>query len=221
MGNFWDYWLAGWIWISIAIAVGFLVYIGVKWTTWGWGDRLTAIFAIWIVPHVWEEWVWPGGFHYMYNTLSGSATPDRYPMSELTDMITNFGLLVVSVVVVAIWGARVPVMIAAMLFSGFEAVIHTASVYMSYGHFGTGRHVLAYDPGLATALLGYLPLCLGLILVLRRTTPRPTLRQWLIGAGMTLILLVIVFIPEQILKDPNSPYRFQDHGYYNQFITSE
>ncbi len=99
MVQFTHAWLSVWLYVATAIAIAVVVHIVRNWKEWDWLTRLVAICSIWIVPHVWEEWVFPGGFHYMYNTLSNSAEPDRYPMSELTDMWTNFGLLVVGVAV--------------------------------------------------------------------------------------------------------------------------
>ena len=49
-----------------------------------------AAISVLIPLHVIEEWVFPGGFHYHYNTVMKSKQLDRYPMSRLTDMLTNF-----------------------------------------------------------------------------------------------------------------------------------
>ena len=86
-------WLSVWLCVATAIALAVFVHIVRNWNRWDWLTRLVAICSIWIVPHVREEWIVPGGFHYMYNMLSGSTATDRYPMSQLTDMWTNFGIL--------------------------------------------------------------------------------------------------------------------------------
>ena len=212
-------WLSIWIWVSTAIAIAFVVHIVRKWDAWNWLDRLVAIFAIWIVPHVWEEWVIPGGFHTMYNTISGSAAIDRYPMSQLTDMITNFSLLIVAVAAFLKWGGRTSIAIAAMLFCAGEVFAHTMSISMSLKAFGPHGQTAWYDPGLVTALLGYLPLFIGFVVCFVRTTPRPGGRQWLAGVGMMGVLVFLIFGPESVLKDPQSPYPFPNNGYYDQFIS--
>ncbi len=57
-----------------------------------------AMFVAVIMPlHVLEEWKFPGGLHIFYNVLLGPKEKEkqqlnRYPMSRLTDMITNVGL---------------------------------------------------------------------------------------------------------------------------------
>ena len=209
-------WLSVWLWVATAIAIAFTAFIIRKWNTWGWGDRLVALFAVLIVPHVWEEWVIPGGFHYIYNVNRGSTILDRYPMSELTDMITNFGLLVVGVVVVVKWGGRTAVAIAAMLFCAVEVLAHTLTLQIPFGDPGQTSW---YDPGLVTALLGYLPLLIGFIVYFVRNKPHPNGRQWLAGVAMLGVLLFIIFGPEALLKDPQSPYPFPNHGYYDQFVS--
>ena len=212
-------WLSVWLWVATAIALAFTGFIAKKWRMWDWLDRLTAIAVVWVVPHVWEEWIIPGGFHTMYNTTSGSAAIDRYPMSQLTDMTTNFGLLVVGVLVVLKWGGRTPIAIAAMLFCALEIFAHTMSISMSLKSFGPLGQTAWYDPGLVTTLLGYFPLFIGFAVYFVRNKPRPNGRQWFGGLAMMGVLVLIIFGPEAVLKDPQSPYPFPNNGYYDQFIS--
>lgn len=210
-------WLSVWLWVATAMGIAFTVLIIRKWNKWGWGDRLVALTVVWLVPHVWEEWVIPGGFHYVYN--SGSAVPDRYPMSELTDMLTNMGLLIFGMAVFAKWGARTVGVIAAMFFAALEVVAHTTLVFRSLSEFDGRGQTAWYAPGLVTALVGFLPLLIGFIFYIVRNRPRPSWRQWLLGAAMMGGLVLIIFVPEVLLKDPQSPYPFPNHGYYQQFVS--
>ena len=212
-------WLSIWLWASTAIAIAVAIHIVRSWKEWNWLTRLVAIFSIWIVPHVWEEWVFPGGFHYMYNTLSGSAAPDRYPMSELTDMLTNFGLLVVAVAVFLKWGERPFFAIAAMLFCALEVLAHTVSIKFSLDAFGKIGQTAWYDPGLVTTLIGYLPLLIGFVVYFVRTRPRPTAGNWFAGAVMFAGLVLLIFGPEAVLKDPQNPYPYPNNGYYDRFVS--
>ena len=61
-----------------------------KLENWSMDLTVTAAISVLIPLHVVEEWVFPGGFHYHYNTVMKSKQLDRYPMSRLTDMLTNF-----------------------------------------------------------------------------------------------------------------------------------
>jgi len=217
--DFIHWWLSVWIWVSTAIGAVFAIYIIRNWSRWIWRERLVAIFAVWIVPHVWEEWIFPGGFHYLYNFLSGSPTLDRYPMNELTDMLTNFGLLILGVVLAIGWRRNLSVAIAAMLFSGVEVLAHTGSAFLSLNKFAETGQTIWYNPGFVTMVVGYLPLLIGFIVCFVRDEPRPNWKQWLGGIGMLAILLLLVFGPEAVLKDPQSPYPFPDSGYYDQIAT--
>ncbi|MET9326581.1 HXXEE domain-containing protein [Tsukamurella sp. NPDC003166] len=211
------WWLSVWLWVTTAIGIAFVVHIARKWNTWGWGDRLTSITVVWLVAHVWEEWVLPGGFHFIYN--GDSANPDRYPMSELTDMVTNFGLIVIPMLMLLRWGARTVGPIAAMFFCLLEVGAHIQLAFRSLDEFGDRGQTLWYAPGLVTALIGYLPLLIALIVYLVRTRPRPTWKQWIAGFLMfAAFIAVFIFGAESLLKDPNSPYPYPNHGYYDQFV---
>lgn len=128
-----------------------------------------------LVLHVPEEWVIPGGLHYSYNIAHGSDALSRYPMNRLTDMITNFGAVVLGCVVLRFWGFRKPVAIGVMLFSAFEVVIHVAIGITAMRLFGPyGMNVL-YSPGLITSLFGFLPINVGLAVELFKSKKdRPT-----------------------------------------------
>lgn len=117
-----EWWLSVWLYAIGAIGIALTPALVARWREWTWLNRLGTASVIVLVFHVWEEWVFPGGFHVIYNL--GSAHPDRYPMSELTDMITNFGGVLLGVIVLVIWGFGSAAGIAIMLFSAFEVVVH-------------------------------------------------------------------------------------------------
>ncbi len=68
--------------------------------------------------------VFPGGLHYSYNISHEADVLSRYPMNRLTDMITNFGAVVVGCIVLKFFRFRKPAAIAIMIFSFFEVGIH-------------------------------------------------------------------------------------------------
>jgi hypothetical protein len=164
--------------------------------------------------------VFPGGFHYIYNL--GSVTPDRYPMSQLTDMITNFGGVVLGLTVLLVWGFKKQAGIAIMLFSAFEVAVHILLANKSLAEFGgVGQHIF-YAPGLVTALTGFLPVAVGFAVYFVKHRPHPKLRHWLGGVATLIVLsFLLVNLPEMLLKNENSPYAWNDHGFYEQFINSE
>ncbi|MCH4181156.1 MAG: HXXEE domain-containing protein [Atopobiaceae bacterium] len=212
----------GWLSIWLYVMVGVGIYLG--WqvyrnrATWSRVQILCTLAVIVLVLHVLEEWVFPGGLHYSYNLSHGSEVLSRYPMNRLTDMVTNFGGVILGVVVLKVWGFRKPAGIAIMLFSGFEVVIHVTIGITSMQTFGTYGMSTLYSPGLVTALFGFLPVAVGLAIELFGKAPRPTAKQWVMAvATMFALCFLLINLPEDLLGSPDSPYAFTDRGYYAQY----
>lgn len=200
-----------WLYLILAIAA-FLVYLLCKnWKEWTLPRKLSALAVITLVLHVWEEWRIPGGFFYLYN--QGCY---NYPMSQLTDSITNLIGIVLGTIVV-LWGGNVVASIAIMFLSAFELVVHCGILMARTQTLfaGTGVTVF-YTPGMVTTLLGFLPVTIGFIYCMAKN--HPTWKQWIFGIIATLIVnQTNVILPEEVFKDPETPYVFTDKGYYNQF----
>lgn len=207
----------GWLHVMLAIGIFMAVLLIKNWNEWDWLNRLGTLAVIVLVLHVMEEWILPGGFHFIYNL--GSATPDRYPMNQLTDMITNFGAAILGVVVLLKWGFHKESGIAIGIFSLFEVVVHFFLANQSLTEFSAYGQTAFYAPGLITALLGFLPLFIGYLAFFIKNKPKATVRQWVVGIVVLVIgSVALVQLPEAVLKDENSTYIFEDHGYYEQFI---
>ncbi len=212
-------WLSVWLYVMVAIAIilGFKIYKNRK--VWDKINILCTLAVIVLVLHVIEEWVLPGGLHYSYNIDHGSSVLSRYPMNRLTDMITNFGGVLLGCIVLKFWGFRKPAGISVMLFSAFEVIIHIVIGITSMRTFGDyGMNVL-YSPGLVTSLFGFLPIviCLAKELFLG-SAKRPTLRQWISAVVVMFgFCFLLINLPEMVLGDENSPYAFTDRGYYEQY----
>jgi hypothetical protein len=59
------YWL---VFIS-AVSLIAAAYLILNWDTLVIGTKAALMVAIIMAPHCLEEWKFPGGFHYMYNTI--------------------------------------------------------------------------------------------------------------------------------------------------------
>lgn len=212
-------WLSVWLYVmaSIAIVLGIKIYKNRK--TWDKINILCTLAVIVLVAHVLEEWVFPGGLHYSYNIDHGSAVLSRYPMNRLTDMITNFGGVVLGCVVLKFWGFRKPAGVAVMLFSGFEVVIHIVIGITSLKTFGDYGMNTLYSPGLVTSLFGFLPIVMGLAKELFFSgKKRPTVKQWVMAVvAMFFFCFLLINLPEMVLGAEDSPYAFTDRGYYEGF----
>lgn len=214
-------WLSVWLYIMAGIAVILGVQIYKNRKTWSKLNLLCTLAIIVLVLHVLEEWVLPGGLHYSYNIDHGSNVLSRYPMNRLTDMITNFGGVLLGCIVLKFWGFRKPAGIAVMLFSAFEVVIHIVIGITSMKTFGAYGMNTLYSPGLVTSLFGFLPISVGLALHLFKKENRASIKQWVIAVvAMFGFCFLLINLPEMALGDENSPYAFTDRGYYAQYADS-
>lgn len=211
-------WLSVWLYVMAAIGVLLGVWLYKNRKAEDTVNRLCTLAVVVLVLHVIEEWIFPGGLHYSYNLSHGSTVLSRYPMNRLTDMITNFGGVLLGCIVLKIWGFRKPAGIAVMLFSAFEAVIHIIVAVNSLRVFGKYGMNMLYSPGLVTALFGFLPVAAGLAVHLFKKKNRASLRQWLAAvAAMFGFCFLLINLPEMLLSDIESPYAFTDRGYYERF----
>lgn len=212
-------WLSVWLYVMAAIAVVLGIQIWKNRKNWDRINILCTLAVIVLVLHMLEEWVLPGGLHYSYNIDHGSAVLSRYPMNRLTDMITNFGGVVLGCIVLKFWGFRKPAGVAIMLFAAFEVVIHIIIGMTSLKTFGEYGMNTLYAPGLVTALFGFLPIVIGLAKELFFSgKKRPTVRQWIMAVAVMFgLCFLLINLPEMVLGGESSPYAFTDRGYYQRF----
>lgn len=212
-------WLSIWLYVLTAIGVVLAVKVYQNRHTW---DRITILCTLAVIVlalHVLEEWVFPGGLHYSYNISHGSAMLSRYPMNRLTDMMTNFGAVVLGCIVLKCWGFQKPAALAVMVFSFFELVIHVVIGVNDMNTFAAYGANTLYSPGLVTSVFGFLPVGIALMkeVVLNKDN-RATLRQWVMGmAAMLFLCFLLINLPEMVLGKEDSPYAFTNRGYYEQF----
>lgn len=219
METLFNAWLSIWLYVMVAIAVLLGIQIHQNRRTWDAINILCTSAVIVLVLHVLEEWVLPGGLHYSYNIDHGSAVLSRYPMNRLTDMITNFGGVLLGCIVLRFWGFRKPAGVAVMLFSAFEVIIHIVIGISSMNTFADYGMNTLYSPGLVTSLFGFLPIVLGLAKALFFSgQQRPTIRQWMMAVvAMFGFCFLLINLPEMLLGDESSPYAFTDRGYYESY----
>lgn len=206
-----------WLYVLYALGVALLIVLVTQWSDWGWDRRLLA-FTFLVLPfHVFEEWVWPAGFHVQYNLTMGTDQVDRYPMSRLTDSITNFAAMIFGLVLIAIGGT--PAVVGMMIFCLLEVIVHTFfGVRMLRQFRGDGKRSI-YGPGSASAYLGFLPVGIGMIIYL--SSIETSVLDWVGGVGVVALMLVsIVVIPEGLLKKKGNAYPFASAGYFTRFAHS-
>jgi hypothetical protein len=214
----WAFWLWfvrwGWLYCMIVMSCILTVQLVTQWSRWDTLTKLGAFTVIVLTLHVWEEWVIPGGFHIIYNIHS--PWPDRYPMNELTDMITNFGGGLLWFTLTECKHFNSGMGLAVMLFSFFEFAIHNFLAIQSQIIFAAKGQMGFYAPGLVTAVFCWLPL--GLAFVIYFYYHHPKWKAWLKGIVILIVASeLLVKMPEGLIKQPHNPYSFPNAGYYQKF----
>ncbi len=211
-----------WIHFDVAVATAVMLAVLIHWKAWD--TSLKSIFAIGAMLsfHVVEEWVFPGGFHYQYNTMWKSDIPDRYPMCRLSDMITNlfatFCFVVMGIICLAAKKVYSSFVIAGVGLAVLETIIHTFLGVKMYLRFKNRGKSTIYGPGSITTYYGFIPL--GVIQMFCLSEVPLSCSDWVYGVLITVLMLIIgIILPENLLKKRENAYGFQSNGYFDRFLT--
>lgn len=214
----WHWFVAwGWLYVMIIMSVILTIQMIVKWKDWSVLRKLMAFTVIVLTFHVWEEWVIPGGFHYIYNITSAAGLRDCYPMSQITDMITNFAGAVLWFILVECDKSERKMSFAIMIFSYFEFFVHMYLAYHSMTIFAEqGVYTGFYAPGLVTAVCCWLPL--GIAYTVFYVKNKVHWKDVVFGLVLLVVFTILfVNLPERVLKTPDSTYVFDNAGWYEKY----
>ncbi len=218
MTKFFKAWLNIWLYVITLISGVIIVFTVIKWHDWSLQTKIFA-FATALLPlHVLEEWHFPGGFHYMYNIMAGSKTPDRYPMNQLSDMFTNLIGIIFGIVVLFV-GVNSVFLVMQLFLCIAEIFGHTKGGIFSYKKFKEKGKKTIYNPGFVTTLFGYLPIAIAIIVCFAMYS-FPIWWQWIIGIGCGIVLGALSLnVPEKITQNENTPYGYDwGNGYFEKYI---
>ena len=155
----------------------------------------------------------------MYNLQHNAPEElaDRYPMSQLTDMITNFVPILFGCVMLAI-GMPYFTSLMWFLLSAMEVVVHTMAGIHCIRRFGDRGKKTLYNPGLFTSYFCFLPVFVGYIYSFI-TDRVPTLMEGILAVASTLVMSYFVInLAEEKLKDKKSRYAYDlGYGYFEKF----
>lgn len=212
-----------WIAVEEAIAALMLIALLLNWKTWN-GELKTLAFIVILIPlHVLEEWIFPGGFHYQYNlVVYRSDLPNTYPMCRLSDMYTNMlatiFYAVLTIICILKDGHVSPgILLGTSIFSVLELFMHTWMGTKMYHHFKPCGKKTIYGPGSVTAYLGFLPLGIFSFYYIKHQEITATDLSICIGV-LLYIALICILIPENTIKSRNTPYNFENAGYFERFL---
>lgn len=218
MKKFTKGWLSCWLYVITGISGVIIGVLISRWGVWPLQTKLFAMATALLPIHVLEEWRFPGGFHYMYNIMDKSETPDRYPMNQLSDMWTNFiGVIFGCVVLIA--GVTPFFCVMQLFLCAAEIFGHTSGGVFSYKRFKDKGKKTIYNPGLFTTVFGYLPIAIGLI-VSFFTEAAPAWWQIILAlvCGVVLGGFSLSGV-EKLCSRKDTPYGYTwGNGYFERFL---
>ena len=210
-----------WLKFSLLLTAVMEILILVNWNTWSTPLKCVAAVAALVPIHATEEWVFPGGFAYQYNTfLYKSKYPLCYPMNRASDMVTVLGTTIMYACLVlffAATGKAVPsgILLGAFCFSLLEISFHTYCGIRAFLKFRDKGKSTIYGTGSMTAYVGFLPLA---AVMLRQIIAQGVALQ---DVGFCIVILGITaflcFVPEEKFKNEHSPYAYRTKGYYERY----
>lgn len=205
-----------WLYVTYALGIGVFVALLMNWDTWGLAQKLLAVMGFLLPAHVAEEWQVPGGFHYAYNCLFRSDTPNSYPMNQLADMVTNLSGEIFFVILLFI-GANKGMLLAMAALGYIEFFGHTVLLVVMHRRFKPVGKQVRYAPGLVTAYLGFLPIAVYDTWYLVQNGIGSTD----IWTGVIVFAIMIggmIILPEAVFTKKDTPYPFPDARYFEKFI---
>lgn len=210
-----------WLIVSLCISAALLIAMLVNWGTWQPSLKLLCAVATLVPIHATEEWLFPGGFAFQYNTfMYGSQEPSHSPMNRASDMftvlLTTLILGTLTIVFACTAGcAPAGVVMGAAGFALLEATVHTYFGIRAYLKYRAQGKTTIYGPGSMTAYFGFAVLFVLAVLTLAEMT--------ITGADIAMCLAVIAaigcfaFVPERIFKGTAAQYAFSSHRYYERY----
>ncbi len=211
-------WLSVWLYIMIFIS-GIIIGVTIsKRNEWQLQQILFACATALLPFHVLEEWYLPGGFHTMYNLMANSNRTDCYPMNQMSDMFTNL-IGVIFGCVVLVLGANPFFCVMQLFLCCAEMFGHFSGGIYLYRKFKSKGKRTIYSPGMLTTIIGYIPVAVGII-VSFFTQTAPTLIEFVLALLCGVILGGLSLnLPEKLLKDENSPFRYTwGSGYLEKYM---
>lgn len=213
-------WLKMWLYVIIILSTILGTYLIINFKNLDFMTIGVILSIISLTLHVFEEWKFPGGFFYMYNKKNDKEKInrlDRYPMNQLTDMITNFVPILFGFVTVFININHIFSLMWLFL-AVMEVFIHTKiGIGLKHGYKEYGKKTI-YNPGLFTSWFCFLPSAIIIIYSFFRIE-MPSIIDFILAIILTLVMsFLVINLTENKLKDTNSPYYFSwGEGYFKKF----
>lgn len=156
-----------------------------------------------MLVHQFEEYRFPGTFPGQFNGgLFKSKKPDRYPMNTHTAMVVNVGFFDSFYLLSVLFPRKVWLGLSPVLLGFFQALGHALLFPRLVG--------ARYSAGALSAMFLHVPFGIAYLRALQEEQP-PTRSDWIKAILLLPLFLVVgVVVPQQLLKDKESPYRFTE-----------
>ncbi len=184
--------------IIFALVIGLFLFTG----------TVTQIsFILWLsfitlFIHQFEEYRYPGYFPGMMNiVMFASNKPDRYPLNPNISLIINVGIGWFFYFIAALYAES-------FIWLGIATILVSVGNFFAHTFLFNIKGKTVYNPGMATALILFLPLSLYFFYFVFENN-LATMTDWIIGTILGLFLNVVGIIKLiDWLKDENTSYLF-------------
>ena len=140
-----------WYNIGLVIALGAIAYLAIFWWQLEMLQRLLIMNFVALLIHQFEEYGFPGGEPAIMNiVLQNSDMPDRYPLNQLSAMVTN--------VIAAYPFYLLPVFFPNIIWLGLAPMLFGIMQLMVHGVITNKKMKSIYNPGLGAVVLLHVPI---------------------------------------------------------------
>ena len=142
-------------------------------------------------------------------------------MNRVSDMLTNLmaTFLYIALTIVCVINGNVSngIVLGTIVFCALEFFMHTMFGSVMYAKFRGAGKTTIYGPGSITAYFGFT--VLGAILLYCLEEKTISSADWMVALGILLFIgFGCILIPENLLKKKDSPYKYDNNGYFERFI---
>ena len=216
---FLDFLVAYWVPMVGVLGAVVLACCVLRWKKVSATRKIIGVFVVVLALHMIEEYAFPGGFHYAFNIVQGSANGNAYPLNTLSAMVTN---LVAAICFASIFFAKIdkPWVLLLIAFFGIgQAVIHTVFGVLAFGLFSDAGMAFPYTPGMANSIILMLPLSIVSIVQLAKDRLLDKKQVALAILAMVFLVIGLIRLPVIFLgSDPATTFVFADAGFYQRFL---
>jgi len=191
-----------WYNIGGVVAIGAIAYLAIFWGQLDMLVRLQLMSFIAILIHQFEEYGFPGGEPAIMNmVLRKSDMPDRYPLNQLSAMVTNVGA--------AYTCYLIPVFLPNVIWLGLMPMLFGFSQFIVHGIMTNKKMKSIYNPGLGAVVFLHYPVGIYYIYYIV-SNELVMVSDWIFGVVYMFAVAAIFVngVTYKIMPNKNTKYVF-------------